>query len=46
MDTAGLGPKDADDPLTVFEVTDQVRQTIQRTLHALLAQRGSPFTGG
>lgn len=46
MDTAGLGAKDADDPLTVFEVTDQVRQTIQRTLHALLAQRGSPFTGG
>lgn len=44
VDTSHLGPDAADDPLTVFELTDQVRGTIQRTLHILLAQRGSPFS--
>jgi 1-acyl-sn-glycerol-3-phosphate acyltransferase len=31
----------ADDPTLVFDVTDQVRETIQQSLHSLLAQRSS-----
>jgi 1-acyl-sn-glycerol-3-phosphate acyltransferase len=34
----------ADDPMLVFNVTDQVRETIQRTLHALLTRRRSVFS--
>jgi 1-acyl-sn-glycerol-3-phosphate acyltransferase len=33
----------AEDPLTVFEVTDQVRETIQQTLYRLLMRRRSIF---
>jgi 1-acyl-sn-glycerol-3-phosphate acyltransferase len=33
----------ADDPMLVFNVTDQVRETIQQTLYTLLMQRGSVF---
>jgi 1-acyl-sn-glycerol-3-phosphate acyltransferase len=33
----------ADDPMLVFNVTDQVRETIQQTLFALLRQRDSVF---
>jgi 1-acyl-sn-glycerol-3-phosphate acyltransferase len=33
----------ADDPMIVFNVTDQVRETIQHTLYALLMQRRSVF---
>jgi 1-acyl-sn-glycerol-3-phosphate acyltransferase len=33
----------ADDPMLVFDLTDQVRQTIQQTLYALLVQRRSVF---
>jgi 1-acyl-sn-glycerol-3-phosphate acyltransferase len=33
----------ADDPVLVFTVTDQVRETIQHTLDALLVQRGGAF---
>jgi 1-acyl-sn-glycerol-3-phosphate acyltransferase len=33
----------ADDPMLVFDVTDQVRETIQQTLFALLRQRDSVF---
>jgi len=33
----------ADDPMLVFNVTDQVRETIQQTLYALLVDRGHPF---
>jgi hypothetical protein len=33
----------ADDPMIVFNVTDQVRETIQHTLYALLMQRRSAF---
>jgi 1-acyl-sn-glycerol-3-phosphate acyltransferase len=36
---------DADDPMTVFNVTDQVREVIQQTLYRLLAQRRNAFTG-
>ncbi|NKY46550.1 lysophospholipid acyltransferase family protein [Nocardia cerradoensis] len=35
----------ADDPMTMFEVTDQVRETIQQTLYKLLTKRRNPFTG-
>jgi 1-acyl-sn-glycerol-3-phosphate acyltransferase len=43
VDTAGLGPQAADDPMVVFDLTDQVRETIQQTLYALLLQRRSVF---
>ncbi len=33
----------ADDPMLVFNVTDQVRETIQHTLYSLLIQRRSVF---
>ncbi len=33
----------AEDPMLVFDLTDQVRQTIQQTLYALLVQRRSVF---
>ena len=33
----------ADDPMLVFNVTDQVRETIQQTLYALLMRRKSVF---
>ncbi len=33
----------ADDPMLVFNVTDQVRETIQQTLYRLLMQRESVF---
>jgi 1-acyl-sn-glycerol-3-phosphate acyltransferase len=36
---------DADDPMTVFNLTDQVRETIQHTLYRLLSQRRSTFFG-
>ena len=35
----------ADDPMVTFELTDQVRETIQQTLYQLLANRRSPFLG-
>jgi 1-acyl-sn-glycerol-3-phosphate acyltransferase len=34
----------SDDPMLVFNVTDQVRETIQQTLYTLLLQRGSVFS--
>ena len=43
VDTASLGPQAADDPMVVFDLTDQVRETIQQTLYALLLQRRSVF---
>ena len=33
----------ADDPMLVFNVTDQVRETIQQTLYTLLMQRAAVF---
>ncbi|WP_460744221.1 lysophospholipid acyltransferase family protein [Mariniluteicoccus endophyticus] len=41
--TDELGPNAADDPMTVFQITDQVRLTIQNKLYALLAQRDHVF---
>ena len=45
IDTSHLGPDAADDPMVVFELTDQVRETIQNTLFRNLARRGSVFFG-
>jgi 1-acyl-sn-glycerol-3-phosphate acyltransferase len=36
-------PAEADDPMLVFDVTDQVRETIQQTLYTLLRERQSVF---
>lgn len=35
----------ADDPMVTFELTDQVRETIQQTLYRLLAGRRNMFLG-
>jgi 1-acyl-sn-glycerol-3-phosphate acyltransferase len=43
IETAGLGAGAADDPMLVFNLTDQVRETIQSTLYSLLMQRRSVF---
>ena len=43
LSTDELGPNAADDPMVVFDLTDQVRQTIQQTLYSLLVQRRSIF---
>lgn len=43
--TDRLGAAEADDPMTVFNLTDQVRETIQHTLYRLLSQRRNAFTG-
>lgn len=40
-----IGAAAADDPMTVFNLTDQVRETIQHTLYRLLAGRRSVFLG-
>lgn len=41
--TDAYEPEAADDPMLLFNVTDQVRETIQQTLYALLVDRGSAF---
>jgi 1-acyl-sn-glycerol-3-phosphate acyltransferase len=41
--TADYGPEAADDPLTVFALTEQVRSTIQQTINAQLVARTSIF---
>lgn len=43
IDTASLGQAAADDPMLVFELTDQVRETIQQTLYSVLVTRRSVF---
>jgi len=43
VSTLEFGPNAADDPMLVFDLTDQIRQTIQQTLYALLVQRRSVF---
>jgi 1-acyl-sn-glycerol-3-phosphate acyltransferase len=43
IDTTSFGPDAADDPMLVFDLTDQVRETIQQTLYSLLMQRKSVF---
>ena len=41
--TDSYDPGAADDPMLVFNVTDQVRETIQQTLYTLLMRRKSVF---
>jgi 1-acyl-sn-glycerol-3-phosphate acyltransferase len=41
--TDAYDPDEADDPMLVFNVTDQVRETIQQTLFTLLRERQSVF---
>jgi 1-acyl-sn-glycerol-3-phosphate acyltransferase len=41
--TDSYDPGAADDPMLVFNVTDQVRESIQQTLYALLMRRKSVF---
>ncbi|WP_375000483.1 1-acyl-sn-glycerol-3-phosphate acyltransferase [Aeromicrobium sp. CTD01-1L150] len=41
--TDAYEPEQADDPMLLFNVTDQVRETIQQTLYALLVDRGNAF---
>jgi 1-acyl-sn-glycerol-3-phosphate acyltransferase len=43
--TDHLSPGDADDPMLVFNLTDQVRETIQQTLYRLLSNRRHAFFG-
>ncbi|MDE9365007.1 lysophospholipid acyltransferase family protein [Luteipulveratus sp. YIM 133132] len=43
IDTATFGAEAAEDPMLVFDLTDQVRETIQQTLYTLLLQRRSVF---
>ncbi len=41
--TDAYEPQAADDPMLLFNVTDQVRETIQQTLYGLLVERGNAF---
>lgn len=43
LDTTAYPDSAADDPMLVFNLTDQIRETIQQTLYGLLASRGSAF---
>jgi 1-acyl-sn-glycerol-3-phosphate acyltransferase len=44
IETASYGPAAAEDPMLVFNLTDQVRETIQQSLYELLLQRRSVFS--
>jgi 1-acyl-sn-glycerol-3-phosphate acyltransferase len=43
IETDKMGPGGADDPMLVFNLTDQVREVIQQTLYKLLLARRSVF---
>jgi 1-acyl-sn-glycerol-3-phosphate acyltransferase len=43
--TGAFDPEDVDDPMLVFSLTDQVRESIQQSLYQRLAQRQSVFGG-
>ncbi|WP_326597690.1 lysophospholipid acyltransferase family protein [Streptomyces sp. NBC_01803] len=43
IETADQPPEAAEDPMLVFQLTDQVRETIQHTLYKLLMARRSVF---
>lgn len=45
IETADYDETAADDPMITFELTDQVRETIQHTLYQLLAGRRNMFFG-
>jgi 1-acyl-sn-glycerol-3-phosphate acyltransferase len=44
IETAGYGPGAAGDRTLVFELSEQVRETIQQTVYSNLVRRGSAFT--
>ena len=43
IETANLGPEAMLDPMVLFDLTDQVRDTIQQTVHKNLLERGGVF---
>ena len=43
VQTDSFGTEAAEDPMLVFDLTDQVRETIQHTLYALLLDRPEAF---
>jgi 1-acyl-sn-glycerol-3-phosphate acyltransferase len=45
ISTADFDDSAPEDPMVTFELTDQVRETIQQTLYRLLANRRSTFLG-
>ncbi|ORB31322.1 lysophospholipid acyltransferase family protein [Mycolicibacterium parafortuitum] len=45
IDTGDYDESAAEDPMVTFELTDQVRETIQQTLYQLLANRRNTFFG-
>ncbi len=45
ISTADYDESAAEDPMITFELTDQVRETIQQTLYQLLANRRNTFLG-
>jgi 1-acyl-sn-glycerol-3-phosphate acyltransferase len=45
ISTADFDELAADDPMVTFDLTDQVRETIQQTLYQLLANRRNMFLG-
>jgi hypothetical protein len=45
IETSDYDDAAADDPMVTFELTDQVRETIQQTLYQLLANRRNMFLG-
>lgn len=45
ISTDDYDPSAAEDSMVTFELTDQVRETIQQTLHRLLANRRGVFSG-
>jgi 1-acyl-sn-glycerol-3-phosphate acyltransferase len=45
IETADYDESAAEDPMITFELTDQVRETIQQTLYQLLANRRNMFLG-
>lgn len=45
IETTDYEPGAAEDPMVTFELTDQVRETIQQTLYRLLAGRRNMFFG-
>ncbi|SBS76869.1 conserved hypothetical protein [uncultured Mycobacterium sp.] len=45
IETADYDESSADDPMVTFDLTDQVRETIQQTLYQLLTKRRNMFLG-
>lgn len=43
IQTASYGPDASEDPMAVFNLTDQVRETIQQSIYSLLLQRKGIF---